>query len=746
MKLGGEKEKMPFRLHQAHETHAFRVFVRRIVPVAIGFPLFFIFLITAAQFFFPERIHLTLSPSFGTLIIIAIGAVCFAAPIFWAAALFYRHENEALRGSEKRYRQLFEDSPQPMWIFDLETLGFLDMNDAAIARYGYSREEFLAMNLREIRPPEDISVLDENLAKAAQGLELSGGIRHKKKDGSLMEVEIASHETIFDGRRARLVLVNDVTDKNKIKSQLLRTQRMESIGTLASGIAHDLNNVLSPILMAAQLLKDKLRDDSHLRLVETLETSARRGAAIVRQVLTFARGTEGERVALQLTHLLGGIQKMLAQTFPKSIRIEMEIPKNLWMVRGDATQIDQILLNLCVNARDAMADAGRLRIAAENIILDEHYARLNLEAKAGPYVVLDVSDTGPGIRPDVVEKIFEPFFTTKEIGKGTGLGLSTVQAIVKSHGGFVNVYSEIGKGARFKVYIPAIESAATQEGIAQAENLPRGQGEMILVVDDEASVRDITKLTLESYDYKVITAGDGADATAQFARRSSEIKAVLLDMMMPIMDGAATIQVLEKMNPNVKIIAASGLVDNARYTSANASIGGVVKAVLAKPYTAGQLLKTIHEVLGRDTAVDPAPIHSEGIRHILVVDDDDSVRTLICSCLESSGYKALAASNGTDAQRILKQVKCDLVITDIRMPHGDGIELSNILRRDRPELKIIMMSGDALPLRYLDSSEEPLGVITLSKPLEVATLLSTVKTALNSGSRASMKSPVEDKK
>jgi CheY-like chemotaxis protein len=372
---------------------------------------------------------------------------------------------------------------------------------------------------------------------------------------------------------------------------LLRAQRMESIGTLAAGIAHDLNNVLSPMLMAVDLMKSRLHDEPNRRVLDTLELSAIRGANIVRQVLTFAQGVQGEFSEMQPRHLISEIGDILSQGLPKSIRVVSEVARDLWVITGDPTQLHQVLLNLCVNARDAMPEGGILKIAAENRVLDEHYAQLNLEARPGPYVQIEVTDTGSGIPPNIVDKIFEPFFTTKEVGKGTGLGLSTALAIVKSHGGFINVYSELKKGTSFKVFLPAHASGEVHPAGPRVSELPVGDGQLILVVDDEATVRDITKLTLESFGYRVITANDGAEALACYAQRSRDIAAVLIDMMMPVMDGPATIRVLEKFDPAPAVIATSGLTDSAR------NLAGAVKGVLNKPYTAEQLLTVLDSVL-----------------------------------------------------------------------------------------------------------------------------------------------------
>jgi CheY-like chemotaxis protein len=292
---------------------------------------------------------------------------------------------------------------------------------------------------------------------------------------------------------------------------------------------------------------------------------------------------------------LNDLTNIIKDTFPKNIRLQFSIPNNIWMILGDPTQVHQILLNLSLNARDAMPSGGTLTITAENCVLDEHYAAMNLQAKAGRYVQISVTDSGTGMPPDVLDKIFEPFFTTKEIGKGTGLGLSTVMAIVKSHEGLVNVYSEPGKGTTFKVYLPALDSSSkTQKKATDKANLPRGNGDTILVVDDEASILTITRQTLQAFGYRVLTATDGAEAVAVFSENKKKISVVLTDMSMPIMDGAAVIRALTKISPKVKIIAASGLSENLSVTKLS---HGKVNHSLTKPYTAETLLKALRTIL-----------------------------------------------------------------------------------------------------------------------------------------------------
>ncbi|PIG95090.1 CHASE3 domain-containing protein [Gloeocapsopsis sp. IPPAS B-1203] len=467
-------------------------------------------------------------------------------------------------------------------------------NKGAERLYGWLTQEALGRNVYELlhaQPVVEISVSQENLI--AYG-EWQGELWQIDKNGK--QIIVASRWTLVrdvQGNPKSILVVNtEITEKKKLEAQLLRVQRMESIGTLAGGIAHDLNNVLTPILMSVQLLQMKFSDSQSQNLLNSLESNVKRGAALVKQVLSFARGFEGDRVTLQVRHLISEITHLIQETFPKSIELFTDISPNLWAIFGDATQLHQVLMNLVVNARDAMPNGGILSIQATNVLIDEQYAQMNLEATVGSYVAITVTDTGVGIPPEIIERIFEPFFTTKEVGKGTGLGLATAIGIVKNHGGFVNVYSEVSNGTQFTVYLPATEGTETQT--TQEGEILSGNGELILVVDDETGIREVTKLSLETYNYRVLTASNGVEALAIYADRQDEISAVLLDMMMPSMDGAITIMTLQKMNPLVKIIAISGLSSNEKIA---ATTGSGVQAFLPKPCTAKELIETLHSAI-----------------------------------------------------------------------------------------------------------------------------------------------------
>ncbi len=391
-----------------------------------------------------------------------------------------------------------------------------------------------------------------------------------------------------------VVLHLDITGHQENKAQFLHQQRLESIGTLASGIAHDLNNVLSPILMSIDILADEqMTHAQRLHILDGLRRSAQRGAAMVRQVLSFARGMEGQRVSVSSELLVHDLAEIIQETFPKGIRFKVEKADALWSVRGDSTQLHQALLNLCVNARDAMPQGGSLVLGAENKLLDESYSAMNPGARPGPYVVVRVTDTGTGIPPEIKDRIFDPFFTTKELGKGTGLGLSTVLAIVKGHQGFIRVNSEPGKGSSFEVHLPA-DGAKVEETPASGSVALSGEGELILVVDDEEVILDISRKTLEKRGYRVFTATEGATAVALYAQHGKDVAVVLTDMMMPIMDGITTLHALRRINPAVKVIAASGLSSN--MNPAKMKDAGV-RFFLHKPYRAETLLKTLREAI-----------------------------------------------------------------------------------------------------------------------------------------------------
>ncbi|HUX22765.1 MAG TPA: PAS domain S-box protein [Spirochaetia bacterium] len=473
-------------------------------------------------------------------------------------------------------------------------------NRSAERTFGVLRDSALGTELFSIVPAaEDEVQLNEISAVVLSAGEWSGEIHPVRTDGAELTLSVRLTAILNEAGETKgiMAVATDVTERRAIERQLLRAQRMESLGALAGGIAHDLNNVLSPILMGVEGLSLKDPSPSVRKIIEIIRASALRGAEIVRQILGFARGVEGEHVEIQLLPILEEIRTITTETFPKSVEVAVAIEPRLWPVVGDSTQIHQVVMNICVNARDAMPEGGRLTVTVKNRELDETYARMHIDAKPIRYVVIEITDTGEGMPAAVVDKIFEPFYTTKPIGKGTGLGLSTALAIVKSHGGFINVYSELGTGTSFNIYIPAKIGSEQEEVDDSPEGIPMGSGELIIVVEDEAPIREIAREILESYGYRVVTAEDGTEALVAFLRERKEVGVILIDMMMPNLDGSATIRALRKIDPSLRIVATSGLVSSQQSTLA-AGMG--VNAFLPKPYTAETLLRTLHAVLGSE--------------------------------------------------------------------------------------------------------------------------------------------------
>jgi len=484
-----------------------------------------------------------------------------------------------------------------------------DMEDR-IEFWNHGAEQLYGWTAAEVHCRQASSFLHEERPSTALAAKMavtergkwSGECKHLRKDGD--SVMVRSRWTLVrdeSGAPQSILIINtDITEQKKIEEQFLRAQRLESIGTLASGVAHDLNNVLVPILMAAPLLRDDMPEAERKKLLAIVESSAERGASIVKQVLTFARGADGDRVLLQPIYLVQEIVKIVEKTFPKSIDVHAYYPEDLWAIVADPTQLHQILLNLCINARDAMPGGGALTLTLENFEVDDHYASMTPGANTGPHVLLEVRDTGTGISRENLNKIFDPFFTTKELTQGTGLGLSTVIGIVKSHGGFIQVYSEVGRGTGFNVFLPANASELATPSAPDAAPLPRANGELLLIVDDEESILQVARAILENHGYRVLTAVEAPEALALFALRMNEVDLVLTDLAMPFMDGVALIRTLQKMKPGVRVVASTGRGGQDGRADEIAQLN--VRASLNKPYNKNKLLAVLHEVLTQPAA------------------------------------------------------------------------------------------------------------------------------------------------
>ncbi|HMP82403.1 MAG TPA: ATP-binding protein, partial [Verrucomicrobiota bacterium] len=504
-----------------------------------------------------------------------------------------RSYRESVEEKIREQAALLDKASDAIIVLDMsETVVF--WNSGAERVYGWSSQEALSLNAEQLLATQEVDVLAEAKKFVIEHGEWMGQCYQRTKDGR--RIMVASRWTLLRDAagkpKARLIINTDITEFKRLEAQLLRAHPLESIGALAGGIAHDLNNILSPVLMATDLLAAKVEDEESKKILETVRGCTRRGAEMVKQVLSFARGVAGEAGVIQLCSVVRELTSLAKDTFPRSITIETSISQNLPSIVGNSTQIHQVLMNLCVNARDAMPEGGVLRLAVTTETFGPNASDPELPV-AGQYVALTVADTGQGMTPEVLERIFDPFYTTKGDGKGTGLGLATVKDIVKNHDGFLTVSSEVGKGTTVKVLLPATKISETVEPSAPAA-LPTGNGDLILVVDDELAILEIVRGTLQSFNYRVLSARNGAEAVSLHQRHRGEIRAVLMDMMMPVMDGVTAVQTILKASPGIKIIGASGLESETvlkKATRVN------THAFLRKPYSVENLLITLNTVL-----------------------------------------------------------------------------------------------------------------------------------------------------
>ncbi|HEY0863548.1 MAG TPA: PAS domain S-box protein [Lacunisphaera sp.] len=503
-----------------------------------------------------------------------------------------------LRESEERFRNLIENASDMISIVDED--GIVRYQSPSTPRLlGYATQEMMGRPAAEFIHADDQAKVGQAIrqAVAAHDKPVTVEFRIRHKDGSWRVLQSSGKRMTGVGGKPQIVVNSrDVTENRSLEQQFLHAQRMEAIGTLASGVAHDLNNILAPMLMVAGILK--LRTDASARDLELLaiiENSGHRGAGIIRQLLAFSRGLSGDRVTLQPKHLVHEMVKIMSETFPRNITIAESVPADLWTVEADATQLHQVIMNLCVNARDAMPAGGTLTMEGSNVTLTAGVeTTLDAAARPGPYVLLQVRDTGTGIPPEIINRIFDPFFTTKGVGKGTGLGLSTVVGIIRNHGGFVQVHSEPGKGSQFQVYLPAVGIKELFLPDDPLPELPVGQGEAVLVVDDEEPIREAAGGILLRHGYQVLVAGSGEEAMKVYLDNQGILRLVITDIMMPGMDGLALIRALRALDPSLRIIVSSGLIQGQNTAEfAALDVGGV----LAKPFAAAQLLKMVAGVL-----------------------------------------------------------------------------------------------------------------------------------------------------
>jgi PAS domain S-box-containing protein len=514
-----------------------------------------------------------------------------------ALAIDRRRREEDLRKSESMFRLLFSQTPLPTWVLDPETLKFLQVNDAAVRQYGYTREEFQHVNMFDIRPEEDRALFEKYVSEWQSAERHRGQGRHKSKDGRVFAVDVVSHRLDYAGRSVRLVVAQDVGERQLLEEQLRRAQKMEAIGRLAGGVAHDFNNLLMVIKGHTELLLDTLPLGDHVtRKIEQIDRSADRAAALTRQLLAFSRMQVLQPRVINLNTVVEEMGKLIPRLIGEDIELVVRSSPDLGTIRADASQMEQIIMNLAVNSRDAMPAGGRLMIETSNTDLDSPYAASHPVVQPGRYVLLAVTDTGTGMDAETQTHIFEPFFTTKEKGKGTGLGLATVYGVVKQSGGYIWVYSELGKGTSFKIYLPRVDEPAEQTGASPSvTQAPRGT-ETVLLTEDEQDVREVAREFLESAGYTVLEAGDGAEALRVAAAHPEAIDVLVTDMVMPGMPGQDLARSLRQQRAGLRVIYMSGYSEQAAGEAAKADASALV---LTKPFSRGAILRAVREVIQR---------------------------------------------------------------------------------------------------------------------------------------------------
>ena len=501
---------------------------------------------------------------------------------------------ERLRESEARFRTLFEGIPDAVTVHD-EKGDILHMNDVAAERLEWPAEELVGRNLREIVTPENAAWIADHVAQASTQGSCSFQTTYVSRTGRHIESEVNERPIQFEGESAILSVARDVTERKALEEQLRRSQKMEAIGGLAGGVAHDFNNLLIVISGYARLILDTLEADSSMRTdVEEIISAGRRAEDLTGQLLAFGRRQMLQTKVLNLNEVVQPLGKMLKRVIGEDIDLVTIVPEDVGNTEADPSQIEQVLMNLAINARDAMPDGGKLIIETASVMLDQQYADRHHDVKPGPYVMLAMTDTGSGMDEEAQEHIFEPFFTTKAEGRGSGLGLSTAYGIVKQHGGHIWVYSEPGEGTVFKIYLPRVDADA--KGVpARADAMSTARGtETILLVEDEEAVLRVVRNMLEDQGYRVLTAPSPREAEQLFAKRSGEIDLLLTDVVMPGCSGPSLYERLVGVMPSLKVLYMSGYADNAivrrRVLEAGASF-------LQKPFTAEALARKVREVL-----------------------------------------------------------------------------------------------------------------------------------------------------
>lgn len=521
-----------------------------------------------------------------------------------AEAARTRAERSA-RELERNYRQLFDCSPYPMYVLDTDTLAFLEINDAAAAFYGYPRHALLGQNVTLLCPAEDVTALTDAIV-TADTVERWGPLRQVKHDGTVVEVTVTSHVLSFDDRDARCMVIEDITEREQLERRLRQSQRLESLGQLAGGVAHDFNNLLGIILgyatMCAQEVEESAQTDPRWRALRDdlsqILQAGDRAANLTRQLLSFARAEIAQTQVIDLNTIVTGVDQLLRRTVDEDIQMNIHLTSQPWLVKADPGQIEQILLNLVVNARDAMPTGGVLTIATDPITIDEHAAGHHPDARAGRYMRLRVTDTGTGMSQATIDRAFEPFFTTKPKGHGTGLGLATIYGIVTQAGGHVHINSQPGAGTTITTLFPATQETADHTEPQPPE--PTGtrhqarHHETILLAEDEDSLRLLTERILIRHGYTVIAASNGVEAIEAAQRHPGRIDLLLTDVVMPHMNGHDLATRLHATHPTLPVIYMSGYAEPllAARTTLPAGV-----TLLSKPIVEQHILAAIRRAL-----------------------------------------------------------------------------------------------------------------------------------------------------
>ncbi len=537
----------------------------------------------------PVHVSVTVSPVRN-----ADGAIVGASNLARAISAG-RGAGESPRASEDQYRFLFESNPTPTLLYDHEKLALLSVNEAAVRHYGFSREEFAAMTLASLALPEEIPAFVQKLSSLTGEAGNAGIWRHRKKDGRLVEMEITAQPVVFAEKRAWLSLAVDVTERLSLEAQLRQSQKMESVGQLAGGIAHDFNNLLTVItghtgLLLATDLSPKVAEP-----VREISEAAKRAADLTRQLLTFSRKNILQPLVIDLNEVVNNVGKMLRRILGEDIALEVSFSPSLPSVKADLGMLEQVLLNLAVNSRDAMPRGGSLSISTSSVMIDQARVQQNPEAFTGRYVCLSFADTGCGIPPENLPRIFEPFFTTKELDRGTGLGLATVYGIIKQHQGWIEVSSELNRGTTFQIFLPACNERSGTLSATPGEQRVIGGTETLLVVEDEAPLLKLMDHILGSYGYEVLGCSSGKAALELWGEHRARIDLLLTDMILPDgMAGPELAQILKSAKPGIKVVYTSGY-STEKLMKEFTMDGG--SNFLQKPFHARKLAETVYDCL-----------------------------------------------------------------------------------------------------------------------------------------------------